>query len=350
MTAAHDTRTRIGINGFGRMGRLVVRALREHPELELVHVNEVKGGIEAAAHLLEFDTVHGRYPGTVAVEGDRMVVDGRHVGFTEHDTPAAIPWGELGVDVVIESSGKFKTSETIAPHLANGARKVVVACPVKSDGVLNVVMGCNDHLYDAAVHDIVTAASCTTNCLAPVVKVLHEHIGIERGAITTVHDVTNTQVIVDAPHKDLRRARSALNSLVPTSTGSATAITLIYPELTGKLNGIAVRVPLLNASLTDCVFTMARDVTADEVNGLLRDAADGELRGILGFEQRPLVSADYTNDTRSGIVDGPSTMVIDGRMVKVLVWYDNEFGYVYRMAELAAKVAASLDAVGAGSA
>jgi glyceraldehyde 3-phosphate dehydrogenase len=219
---------------------------------------------------------------------------------------------------------------------------VVVACPVKSEGVLNVVMGCNDHLYDPAVHPIVTAASCTTNCLAPVVKVLHEQVGIERGAITTVHDVTNTQVIVDAPHKDLRRARSALNSLIPTSTGSATAITLIYPELTGKLNGIAVRVPLLNASLTDCVFTLNRDVTVGEVNGLLRDAADGELKGILGFEDRPLVSADYTNDTRSGIVDGPSTMVVDGRMVKVLVWYDNEYGYVHRMAELVAKVGASI--------
>ncbi len=217
-----------------------------------------------------------------------------------------------------------------------------MAAPVKSEGVLNVVMGCNDHLYDPEVHRIVTAASCTTNCLAPVVKVLHESIGIERGAITTMHDVTNTQVVVDAPHKDLRRARSALNSLIPTSTGSATAITLIYPELTGKLNGIAVRVPLLNASLTDAVFTMTRDVTVDEINGLLRAAADGPLAGILGFEDRPLVSADYTNDTRSGIVDGPSTMVVDGRLVKVLIWYDNEYGYAHRMVELAAKVAASL--------
>jgi len=264
------------------------------------------------------------------------------VTFSEHATPAAIDWAGLGVDLVIESTGKFKTAADIEPHLAQGAQRVVTACPVKSPGVLNVVMGCTDELYDPAVHRIVTAASCTTNCLAPVVKVLHERIGIERGAITTVHDVTNTQVIVDAPHKDLRRARSALNSLVPTSTGSATAITLIYPELAGKLNGLAVRVPLLNASLTDCVFTMARDVTVDEVNGLLRDAADGELKGVLGFEDRPLVSADYVNDTRSGIVDGPSTMVIDGRLVKVLVWYDNEFGYVHRMAELAAKVAASI--------
>jgi glyceraldehyde 3-phosphate dehydrogenase len=334
---------RVGINGFGRMGRLVVRALWHHPELELVHVNELKGGVDVAAHLLEFDTVHGRYPGVVGVDGDRLVVDGRSVSFSEHARPGDIDWAGLGVDVVIESSGKFKTTPDLLPHLDRGARAVVVACPVKSDGVLNVVMGCNDHLYDPASHRIVTAASCTTNCLAPVVKVLHEQIGIERGAITTIHDVTNTQVVVDAPHKDLRRARSALNSLIPTSTGSATAITLIYPELAGKLNGIAVRVPLLNASLTDCVFTMARDVTTEEVNGLLRDSAAGELAGILGFEDRPLVSADFTNDPRSGIVDGPSTMVIDGRMVKVLVWYDNEYGYVHRMAELTAKVAASIE-------
>jgi glyceraldehyde 3-phosphate dehydrogenase len=333
---------RVGINGFGRIGRLTVRALQRHPQLELVHVNEIKGGAETAAHLLEFDTVHGRYAGTVALAGGGLVIDGRRVDFTEHATPATIDWAANGVDIVIESTGRFKTSTDLEPHFASGARSVVVACPVKSPGVLNVVMGCNDHLYDPVKHRIVTAASCTTNCLAPVVKVLHEQVGIERGAITTVHDVTNTQVIVDAPHKDLRRARSALNSLVPTSTGSATAITLIYPELAGKLNGIAVRVPLLNASLTDCVFTMARDVTVDEVNSLLRNAADGELAGILGFEDRPLVSADYTNDTRSAIVDGPSTMVIDDRMVKVLVWYDNEYGYAHRMAELAAKVAGSL--------
>ena len=333
---------RVGINGFGRMGRLVVRALRLHDELELVHVNEHAGGLEAAAHLLEFDTVHGRYPGKVRMSGDHLVIDEQAVTFSEHSSPGALPWADLGVDLVIEATGQFKTAEHLEPHFERGANSVVVACPVKSDGVLNVVMGCNDHLYDPVVHRIVTAASCTTNCLAPVVKVLHEGIGIERGAITTIHDVTNTQVIVDAPHKDLRRARSALNSLIPTSTGSATAITLIYPELQGKLNGIAVRVPLLNASLTDCVFTMSRTVTVEEINGLFRDAADGELEGILGFEMRPLVSADYTNDTRSGIVDGPSTMVIDGSMVKVLVWYDNEYGYVHRMAELAAKVARPL--------
>ncbi|MFZ9383186.1 MAG: ArsJ-associated glyceraldehyde-3-phosphate dehydrogenase [Ilumatobacteraceae bacterium] len=330
--------TRVGINGFGRMGRLAARAFREHSDLELVHVNEVKGGVEAAAHLLEFDTVHGRYGGRVTADGDRFALDGRPVTFTEHSRPESIPWGELGVDVVIESSGKFKTVPDLEPHLTNGARSVVVACPVKDASVLNVVMGCNDHLYDPSIHPIVTAASCTTNSLAPVVKVLHENIGIERGAITTIHDVTNTQVIVDAPHKDLRRARSALNSLVPTTTGSATAITLIYPELTGKLNGMAVRVPLLNASLTDCVFTMKRDVTVEEINDLLRGASEGSLAGILGFETRPLVSADYVNDPRSGIVDGPSTMVIDGRLVKVMVWYDNEFGYAHRMVELVGKV------------
>jgi glyceraldehyde 3-phosphate dehydrogenase len=286
--------------------------------------------------------VHGRYQGTVGVADGAMRIDGATVSFSEHSSPTDIPWADLGVDVVIEATGKFRTPELLEPHFTRGARRVVVAAPVKSPDVLNVVMGCNDHLYDPSVHRIVTAASCTTNCLAPIVKVLHESIGIERGAITTMHDVTNTQVVVDAPHKDLRRARSALNSLIPTSTGSATAITLIYPELTGRLNGIAVRVPLLNASLTDAVFTMQRNVTVEEINGLLEAAADGPLRGILGFEHRPLVSADYTNDTRSSIVDGPSTMVIDGRMVKVLAWYDNEYGYAFRMVDLVAKVAASL--------
>ena len=338
--------TRIGINGFGRMGRLAVRALRHQPGLQLVHVNEHKGGVGTAAHLVEFDSVHGRYQGTIGVTGTSLVIDDSTVSFSEHTTPGAVPWEDYAVDVVIEATGRFRTTELLDPYFERGVRKVVVAAPVKSEGVLNVVMGCNDHLYDPGTHRIVTAASCTTNCLAPVVKVLHESIGIERGAITTMHDVTNTQVVVDAPHKDLRRARSALNSLIPTSTGSATAITLIYPELAGKLNGIAVRVPLLNASLTDAVFTMARDVTVDEINALLRAAADGPLAGILGFEDRPLVSADYTNDTRSGVVDGPSTMVVDGRLVKVLVWYDNEYGYAFRMVELTAKIAALLRSEG----
>jgi glyceraldehyde 3-phosphate dehydrogenase len=332
--------TRIGINGFGRIGRLAVRAMAEHPELELVHVNEVKGDAGTAAHLLEFDTVHGRYNGTVSVDGDAMIVDGQRVTYSDEQYPGAIDWRQAGVDVVIEASGKFKTVEALDPHLVGGARTVVVAAPVKDPSVLNIVMGCNDELYDPSMHPIVTAASCTTNSIAPVVQVLHEGIGIERGALTTIHDVTNTQVIVDAPHKDLRRARSALNSLIPTTTGSATAVTMIIPELAGRLNGVAVRVPMLNSSLTDLVLTMNRDTTVDEVNGLLSDAANGRLAGILGYETRPLVSADYVNDTRSGIVDAPSTMVIDGRMVKVLVWYDNEYGYAHRLVELAAKVAA----------
>ena len=334
---------RIGINGFGRIGRLVVRGLRRDPELELAHINELHADAATCAHLLEFDTVHGRLDAEISCDGDTVRLDGHTITHSSHDTPGAVPWADHGVDIVLEASGEFRTTETLQPYLDGGVRKVIVAAPVKSDGVLNIVMGCNDHLYDPATDHIVTAASCTTNCLAPVVKVVHEGIGIERGVITTIHDVTNTQVIVDAPHKDLRRARSALNSLIPTSTGSATAITLIYPELTGRLDGVAVRVPLLNASLTDAVFSVARDVTVAEINDLFRTAADGDLKGILGFEERPLVSADYVNDTRSGIVDGPSTMVTDGRLVKVLAWYDNEYGYAFRMADLAAKIAQGLE-------
>ena len=338
--------TRVGINGFGRIGRLVVRALRGRDDLVLVHVNEHVGDARTAAHLLEFDTVHGRFDGTVSADDGGLTVDGERVTFSSESTPGAVAWDEHGVDLVLECSGAFRTTEALDPYFERGVRKVVVAAPVKSDGVLNVVMGCNDHLYDPAAHHVVTAASCTTNCLAPVVKVVHETFGIERGVITTIHDVTNTQVVVDAPHRDLRRARSALNSLVPTSTGSATAITMIYPELAGKLDGSAVRVPVLNASLTDAVFSVSCDVSVDEVNDALRDAADGPLAGILGYEERPLVSADYTNDTRSGVVDAASTMVTDGRLVKVLVWYDNEYGYSFRLADLAETVARSLPAAG----
>ncbi len=330
---------RVGINGFGRIGRLGFRAGWESDEFEIVHVNEHKGSAETAAHLLEFDTVHGRWNRAVdQVAETSFSVDGKSVGVSHFSDPSDIPWSEYDVDIVIESSGAFRSRSEVGKHLESGASSVVVAAPVKDD-VLNIVMGCNDHLYDPAKDAIVTAASCTTNCIAPVVKVVHEKIGIERGAITTIHDVTNTQVIVDAPHKDLRRARSALNSLIPTTTGSATAITMIYPELKGKLNGVAVRVPMLNASLTDCVFEFSRPVTVEEVNDLLRKAAELDLKGILGFEDRPLVSADYVNDPRSGIVDGPSTMVVDGTQCKVLVWYDNEWGYANRMMELVALVA-----------
>ncbi len=334
--------TLIGINGFGRIGRLVVRALQGRHDVQLALINDPNSDPKTSAHLLEFDTVHGRFDADISASEDQLHLDGNAVTHTSHDTPDQVPWREHGVDIVLECSGKFRTTETLEGYLSDGVSKVVVAAPVKSEGVLNIVMGCNDDLYDPATNHIVTAASCTTNCLAPVVKVLHQGVGIERGVITTIHDVTNTQVVVDAPHNDLRRARSALNSLIPTSTGSATAITMIYPELAGKLDGVAVRVPLLNASLTDAVFNVAEDVTVDEVNQLFRDAAAGELAGILGFEDRPLVSADYVNDTRSSIVDGPSTMVVDRRMVKVMAWYDNEYGYACRMAELTAKIAAQL--------
>ena len=332
---------RVAINGFGRMGRLAVRAAWDWPDIQIVHVNEVKGGPAVAAHLLEFDSVHGRWDRGITAADNALNIDGRRVGFSEHAEPGAVPWRDMGVDVVVECSGKFRTAETLQPYFERGVRKVIVAAPVKS-GALNIVVGCNDRLYDPQKHHLLTAASCTTNCLAPVVKVIHEGIGIARGAITTLHDVTNTQVVVDAPHKDLRRARSALTSLIPTTTGSATAIGLIYPELNGKLNGIAVRVPLLNASLTDCVFEVKRKTSVNEVNGLLKAASEGPLKGILGHEERPLVSIDFKDDPRSGIVDAPSTMVVDETLVKVLAWYDNEWGYVNRMMELARRVAQTL--------
>ena len=332
---------RIGINGFGRMGRLALRTAWDWPDLDLVHINEIKGGPQAAAHLLEFDSVHGRWTRDIRATGDAVVIDGKTVGFSEQKTPTDIDWGALGVDIVIESSGKFRNPDLLQPHFDRGAKKVIVAAPVKQ-GALNIVMGVNDHLYQPEQHHLLTAASCTTNCLAPIVKVLHEQVGIEHGVITTIHDQTNTQTIVDAPHQDLRRARAASLSLIPTSTGSATAITLIYPELQGKLNGLAVRVPLLNASITDAVFEMQRTVTAEEINGLFQKAEATDLQGILGVEARPLVSIDFRSDPRSAIIDAPSTMVVDGTQLKVLAWYDNEMGYVHRMMELCRKVAQSL--------
>ncbi len=335
---------RVGINGFGRMGRLALRAAWGGADLEIVHINETKGGAATAAHLLEFDSVHGRYAHRIAANERAISIDGKSVSFTEHVAPGDVPWRALGVNLVLECSGKFRTTALLNPYFEAGVKKVIVAAPVK-EGALNVVMGVNDHLYRAEEHHLLTAASCTTNCLAPVVKVVHEGIGIRHGVITTIHDITNTQTVVDAPHKDLRRARASSLSLIPTSTGSATAITLIYPELKGKLNGLAVRVPLLNASLTDCVFEVARPTTVEEVNALFQAAADGPLAGILGVETRPLVSVDYKDDPRSAILDALSTMVVDGTSVKILAWYDNEIGYVNRMVELARKVALGLPAV-----
>ncbi len=332
---------RIGINGFGRMGRLALRAAWDWPELEIVHINEIAGGPEAAAHLLEFDSVHGRWPRQIEATDQAVIIDGQTIGCSAFATPGEVPWDAYGVDIVIESSGEFRTPELLQPYFERGVKKVIVAAPVK-EGALNIVMGVNDHLYDPQQHRLLTAASCTTNCLAPVVKVLHEQIGIAHGVITTIHDMTNTQIVVDAPHKDLRRARAASMSLIPTTTGSATAITLIYPELKGKLNGHAIRVPLLTGSITDAVFEMQRPVTAEEINGLFHQAADSYLAGILGIEERPLVSIDFKSDPRSAIVDALSTMVVNGTQLKLYIWYDNEMGYAHRMMELCRKVAASL--------
>jgi glyceraldehyde 3-phosphate dehydrogenase len=332
---------RIGINGFGRMGRLALRAGWGRRDLEFVHINELAGDAETAAHLLTFDSVHGRWNRSVEAHAGRLIIDGQTLTFSSAAAPGDAPWSAHHVDLVLECSGKFRTTETLDPYFAAGVRKVIVAAPVKA-GALNIVVGVNDHLYEPRTHHLVTNASCTTNCLAPVVKVIHEAIGIVHGVITTIHDITNTQVVVDAPHKDLRRARASSVSLIPTSTGSATAIGLIYPELLGKLFGLAVRVPLLNASLTDCVFEVRRPTSVEEVNFAFKAAADGMLRGILGYEDRPLVSVDFKDDPRSAIVDAPSTMVIDQTCVKVLAWYDNEIGYVHRMIELAEKIGASL--------
>ncbi len=332
---------RIGINGFGRMGKLGFRSGWDNPAYEIVHINEIRGDARCHAHLLEFDSVHGRWEHAIQSEDDAIIVDGKRIGFSMQADPGAVDWVGTGCDMVVECSGKFKTEQALQPYFDQGIKKVLVSAPVP-EPALNVVYGINDDQYDPRQHKIITAASCTTNCLAPVVKVMNEGIGIRHGCMTTIHDITNTQTIIDIGHSDLRRARACGSSLIPTTTGSAKAITRIFPELSGKLNGLAVRVPLTNASLTDFVFEAARETSAEEINALFKAAADGPLRGILGYEERPLVSVDYTNDARSSIVDAPSTMVIDGTQVKILAWYDNEWGYVNRMMELAGKIANSI--------
>ena len=351
---------RVGINGFGRIGRTIVRAAwgldprlqgqaLEEPaglwgngNFEIVHINEYKGGIESASHLLKFDSLHGMWPVRIKTERGGLRIGSRKVSFSEKRDPKEVNWDSIGVDIVLECSGKFRTIKTLAKYFDCNIKKVIVAAPVNEPEALNVVVGINDGLYDVHRHKVITAASCTTNCLAPVVKVIHENIGILHGSVTTIHDATNTQVVLDAPQNDLRRARSSLLNLIPTSTGSATAIGLIFKELKGKLDGMAVRVPVLNASLIDCVFEVSRATTSEEVNGLIKDAAEGMLSKILGYEELPLVSTDYCNDTRSAIVDGLSTMVVDNTQLKILAWYDNEVGYACRMSELLEKVAVSI--------
>ena len=332
---------RVGINGFGRIGRLAMRVAWDSDLIKVVHVNEIAGDLESAAHLIKFDSIHGTWGRNVSVcdLGKSLIIDGSNVSYSQNwelENPA---WSEANVDLVIDCTGKFKSQESLAPYFQQGVNRVVVSAPMK-DETLNVVMGINDHLY--ADQPIVSAASCTTNCLAPVIDVLLKEFGIKHASITTIHDLTNTQSVLDEHNVDLRRARASSLSLIPTSTGSATAITRIFPELAGCINGLAVRVPLANASLTDCVFELKTVTTKAAVNTVFKIAAESRLSGILGFEELPLVSVDYTNDSRSGIVDGLSTMVINGTQLKVLIWYDNEMGYVHRMMELTEKVALSM--------
>lgn len=323
---------KVGINGFGRIGRLALRAAFDWPELEFVQINDPAADAATFAHLLNFDSVHGRWQHNASHSDQGISINGHTIAVTGNKAINDTDWS--GCDVVIEASGKMKSSAVLQAYLDQGVKRVVVSAPVKEAGVLNVVMGVNQQLFDASAHRIVTAASCTTNCLAPVVKVIHEKLGIKHGSITTIHDLTNTQSILDTPHKDLRRARACGSSLIPTTTGSATAITEIFPELKGRLNGHAVRVPLANASLTDCVFEVERATSAAEVNALLKAAAGSDLAGILGYEERPLVSVDYKTDPRSSIIDALSTMVINGTQVKIYAWYDNEWGYANRTVEL----------------
>lgn len=332
---------RVGINGFGRMGKLALRAAWENPNLKIVHINEVDANVKTSAHLLEFDSVHGHWKKEISYTEQGLIIEGIEVGYSSNFSIEDSPWDTQNIDLVLECTGQFKTPEKLEPFFQKGVKKVVVSAPVKED-TLNIVMGVNEHLYNPQKDHRITAASCTTNCLAPVVKVMHEKLGIKHGSMTTIHDITNTQTIIDKGHKDLRRARACGMSLIPTTTGSAKAITAIFPELTGKLNGLAVRVPITNASLTDCVFEVKRKTTVEEVNQFFKEAASGELKGILGYEERPLVSIDYKDDMRSSIIDAPSTMVINGTQVKLLAWYDNEVGYVQRMVELAVMVGRSL--------
>jgi glyceraldehyde 3-phosphate dehydrogenase len=341
---AHRLHLPVNLPGFGRIGRLAFRLAYDHPEFEFVHINEFPGAGESSAYLAKYDSVHGQWPKDCAFVDGNIVVDGKPISYSTHSTPGDVPWDQHGVELVLECSGEFLTRDTLNVYFTKGVKKVLVSAPVKEkeDPVLNIVYGVNHDKYDHEKDHIVTAASCTTNCLAPVVAVVQKNLGIVRGSITTIHNVTNTQTIVDAPNSkksDLRRARSGLTNLAPTSTGSATAIALIFPELKGKLNGMAVRVPLLNGSLTDCVFEVARETSVEEVNALMEEASKGWLKGVLGYETQPLVSTDYINDTRSGIVDALSTMVVDKTHLKMYVWYDNEYGYSARMVDIALMIA-----------
>ncbi len=325
--------TKIGFNGFGRIGRLTFRILSQWSDFKVVAINDPSGDAATLSHLLNFDSVHGHWSSEAKHDENRIFVNQHQIDVTQNQTLSDTDWSDC--DIVIEASGKFKSQQLLQSYFKQGVKRVLVTAPIKEDGIPNLVLGVNQEIYQPDEHRIVTAASCTTNCLAPVVKVIHEKLGIRHGSITTIHDITNTQSILDAPHKDLRRARASSISLIPTTTGSATAITHIFPELKGKLNGHAVRVPLANASITDCVFEVQTQTSSEQVNHYLKQASETYLNGILGYEERPLVSVDYKSDPRSSVVDALSTMVINNTQVKLYLWYDNEWGYSNRTAELA---------------
>lgn len=330
--------TKVGINGFGRIGREVFRVAFTNPDVEVVAVNDLTDA-ETLAHLLKYDSVHGTFPYEVTVDGDCIVVDGKKVQVLAQTDPAKLPWGELGVEIVVESTGRFTDGPKAAAHIEAGAKKVIISAPAKQEDI-TIVMGVNEDKYDPDNHHIISNASCTTNCLAPFTKVLMEKFGIESGLMTTVHSYTNDQRILDLPHKDLRRARAAACSIIPTTTGAAKAVALVLPELKGKLNGFAMRVPTPNVSITDLTVLLQKDTTAEEINAALKEAAEGKLKGILGYNELPLVSRDYNGCPLSSIVDGLSTMMVGPRMAKVVSWYDNEWGYSNRVVDLACYIAA----------
>ncbi|WP_221566852.1 type I glyceraldehyde-3-phosphate dehydrogenase [Alkalihalobacillus sp. TS-13] len=329
--------TKIGINGFGRIGRNVFRAALKNNDVEVVAVNDLTDA-EMLAHLLQYDTVHGTLDAKVEVNGENLVVDGKEVKVLSERDPAQLGWGDLGVEIVVESTGRFTQRDDAAKHLEAGAKKVIISAPAKNEDI-TVVLGVNEDKYDAASHNVISNASCTTNCLAPLAKVLNDKFGIKRGMMTTVHSYTNDQQILDLPHKDYRRARAASENIIPTTTGAAKAVSLVLPELEGKLNGMAMRVPTPNVSLVDLVAELDKDVTVDEVNAALKEAAESNLKGILGYSEEPLVSRDYNGSPDSSTIDALSTMVMEGNMVKAISWYDNESGYSHRVVDLAAFIA-----------
>ncbi|SEM63751.1 glyceraldehyde-3-phosphate dehydrogenase (NAD+) [Mesobacillus persicus] len=323
---------KIGINGFGRIGRVVFRAALKNPNVEVVAVNDLTDA-NMLAHLLKYDSVHGKLNEEVSVDGEYLVVSGQRVKVIAERDPAQIGWGNLGVEVVVESTGRFTKRSDAAKHLEAGAKKVIISAPANEEDI-TIVMGVNHENYDAANHHVISNASCTTNCLAPFAKVLNDKFGIKRGMMTTVHSYTNDQQILDLPHKDYRRARAAAENIIPTTTGAAKAVSLVLPELKGKLNGGAMRVPTPNVSLVDLVAELDKDVTVEDINSALKEAAEGDLKGILGYSEEPLVSGDYNGDTHSSTIDALSTMVMEGNMVKVISWYDNETGYSNRVVDL----------------